>query len=752
LESACGHELGETHLSRLTVLAGLHDAGKALNGFQERITGRSRGTSHLAELLAALQADRRTQAALRVDLLSAWFSDPSAALVSAVCHHGGPVRSSDINASMAQTPGQLTVSADGYDPLAEMQALMAELLARFPEALAPAIPIRWTASLDHLFAGLVMGADWLGSSLSLLGPDWRPAAVKALLDTLPWGEGYASADPLSILPGTPLGAQTVILDVPVSERLVLVEAPTGTGKTETAILRALQLIQAGAVDGFYFAVPTRSAATELHARVARLVTTHSPALAGKVVRAVPGLLDTDPWQLSSTPSWTVACPKRVMFAPAIVGTIDQAMLSVMRTKHAWMRHAALSRHLLIVDEVHASDPYMTEVVRSLVRRHLDLGCHALLMSATLGESMRAELQGRPRLDFKQAAAVTYPAVNDAVVAAPAAASQLILEDYASAMSRLRDCVLQGGCALMIRSTVSSAIATYQELQAAGVPAMLHHSRFADVDRRFLDARLVGILGKGGSRTPMAIIATQTAEQSLDIDADLLISAPAPADVLLQRRGRLGRHRPEAVLPFVILEPTEIDSIAQAALRNARGQFGRMPSGGDWGYVYDVISTLATIDALRGKDHICIPNDVRTLVEIATHPDYLSEYANRKGWSELYSATWGTRISQRQRAQGVLVDWQRPYLEQPVDERVVTRLGDGTVTIELDRPFISPISGEEVKALPVPYRWVRDMVAGTVGVVVEAYDGVFRISVDRVILSYSLNGFIKVANSDNGAAY
>lgn len=741
LESACGQVLTPVHQARLTVLAGLHDAGKALNGFQDRITGRSRGTSHLAELLAALQADRRSQAALRVDLLSAWFSDPSAALVSSVCHHGGPVKSADISAAMAQTPVQLDVSGDGYDPVGEMRALMVALLDRFPEALHSAPPIPWTASLDHLFAGLVMGADWLGSSLPVVGPGWRPTAVQALLDGLPWTDGYAGADPLSILPGDPMGAQTAILDVPVSDRLVLVEAPTGTGKTETAILRALQLIQAGAVAGFYFAVPTRSAATELHARVARLVTTHSPALAGKVVRAVPGMLDTDPWQQPSTPSWAIGCPKRLMFAPAIVGTIDQAMLAVMRTKHAWMRHAALSRHLLIVDEVHASDPYMLEVVRSLVRRHLDFGGHALLMSATLGESMRAELQGRSRMGFDDACAVAYPAVNDTVVAAPAAASRLVLEDYPNALMRLRACVAAGGCALMIRSTVSSAIATYQALVAEGIPAMLHHSRFADVDRRYLDAQLVGILGKGGSRTPMAIIATQTAEQSLDIDADLLISDPAPADVLLQRRGRLGRHRPEAVLPFVILEPTATEQIAAAALLQAQGRFARMPTGGEWGYVYDVISTLATLDALRDCIHLRIPEDVRQLVEIATHPDYLSDHAKDKGWEALYAATWGKRIAQRQTAQGVLLDWRRPYLEQPVDERVVTRLGDGTITIELDRPFTSPISGEEVQALPMPYRWVRDVAPGTVGVVV-AEDETFMVSVARVLLTYSQSGIIK----------
>lgn len=269
----------------------------------------------------------------------------------------------------------------------------------------------------------------LGSSLPLLGPDWRPEAVAAILRTLPWTDGYSPRPATAILPGPPLGAQTVITAIPVTERLVIVEAPTGTGKTETAVLRALQLIAAGAVAGFYFAVPTRSAATELHDRVARLVATHSPALAGKVVRAVTGQLDTDPWQQPATPSWAIACPKRVMFAPAIVGTIDQAMLSTLRTTHAWLRHAALSRQLLIIDEAHASDPYMTEVIRTLVRRQLDLGGHVLLMSATLGESLRAELEGRPRMGFAAARAAPYPAVNGQIVVAPSSSLHLVYPDF-----------------------------------------------------------------------------------------------------------------------------------------------------------------------------------------------------------------------------------------------------------------------------------------------------------------------------------
>jgi hypothetical protein len=79
------------------------------------------------------------------------------------------------------------------------------------------------------------------------------------------------------------------------------------------------------------------------------------------------------------------------------------------------------------------------------------------------------------------------------------------------------------------------------------------------------------------------------------------------------------------------------------------------------------------------------------------------------------------------------------MEQPVDERVVTRLGHGSVTVELDRTLISPISGEEVQALPVPYRWLRDMITGTKGIVGEMGEDMLSIRIGKLALSYGEAG-------------
>lgn len=271
---------------------------------------------------------------------------------------------------------------------------------------------------------------------------------------------------------------------------MIIEAPTGAGKTETAILRALQLSAAGAVTGFYCAVPTRSAATELHDRVARLVVTHSPALAGKVVRAVASQLDIDPWQQPCHALLGHRLPETRDVCAGHRRHYRPAMLSTLRTTHAWLRHVALSRQRLIIDEVHASDPYMTEVIRTLVRRQLDLGGHALLMSATLGESMRAELESRPRMGVAAARAAPYPVVNGLAVAAA-----LSIRTAAAALAQVSACVRAGGCALVIRATVGTAIETRMALRAAGIPTLPHHSRYADVDRQVLDARLVGLIGR-----------------------------------------------------------------------------------------------------------------------------------------------------------------------------------------------------------------------------------------------------------------
>ena len=242
--------------------------------------------------------------------------------------------------------------------------------------------------------------------------------------------------------------------------------------------------------------------------------------------------------------------------PVAVGTVDQAMLAGLQVKHAHLRGSALSRSLLVIDEVHASDSYMTEILKHLLDGHLAAGGYAMLMSATLGATARAHWTDKSLPDHETASTTPYPAVwvkGENVPRAPAEAGRsktvrpetLPTMEPAEAASRAVAVAERGARVLVIRNTVSMAVATWRAVIDAGAESMLmqvadesalHHGRFAVEDRELLDRTVEKVLGPVAEREPHGciVIGTQTLEQSLDIDADLLITDLCPMDVLLQR--------------------------------------------------------------------------------------------------------------------------------------------------------------------------------------------------------------------------
>jgi CRISPR-associated endonuclease/helicase Cas3 len=387
LTAAFDTGLTDRHLDRLAILAGIHDLGKSLKGFQDKLEGTpltSRG--HVAEALAVLMNSADVKNAIRLPLLSEWFEPVSAAIYVSICHHGEPVADERIRQHLPVVGQLLARTRYGHGPITEIGKLSDFLITQFPNARGPASKLPFTPPAQHLFAGILMAADWMASGFAF-DPGTADQLAANVLRRTAWSDWHSGAPALNLLDGRePRPAQIGTLALPLDERLAVIEAPTGTGKTEAALIWTSRLVEAGKVDGLYFAVPTRSAASELHARIGRLMSTHHPALKGKIVRALPGMLDTD----NSVPdypveTWAVAAPKRTFAAPIAIGTIDQALLSILRSRHAWMRAAFLSRHLLVVDEVHASDPYMAALTRGLIERHLSLGGRALAMSATLAE-------------------------------------------------------------------------------------------------------------------------------------------------------------------------------------------------------------------------------------------------------------------------------------------------------------------------------------------------------------------------------
>lgn len=106
-------------------------------------------------------------------------------------------------------------------------------------------------------------------------------------------------------------------------------------------------------------------------------------------------------------------------------------------------------------------------------------------------------------------------------------------------------------------------------------------------------------------------------------------------------------------------------------------------GQGWPWLYrNLLSVSETLAWVRTHGEIVVPDHSRVLVERATHADHLREVADQAG--EKWQALW-RRLFERDRidaqlAEAGLVDWSRPYRNALIDDRCVTRLGEGIITI------------------------------------------------------------------------
>jgi CRISPR-associated endonuclease/helicase Cas3 len=389
----------------------------------------------------------------------------------------------------------------------------------------------------------------------------------------------------------------------------------------------------------------------------------------------------------------------------------------------------------VVDEVHASDAYMTALLDVVLARHASLGGHALLLSATLGGAARTRLlavdgdrRRRPRgadADAPDHLAQPYPAVSDRQGIRAVSASnrrkavqiELVaqIDDPRSIATAAVEAARKGARVLVIRNTVAAAVAVQRalEIEGAGDGDLLfkvagvacpHHGRYAAEDRRLMDAAVETQFGKTAPRPAgLILVGTQTLEQSLDIDADLLVTDLAPADVLLQRIGRLHRHERTRPAGFtearvVVLTPGDggLDPFLKRGARTRHGM----------GSVYEnLVSLEATWRDLKALRQVSIPEDCRTLVEAATDPETLCALAETLGglWPKAYTDSVGKFYAMQTAGVMHALQWRVEWDEiawPTSDESVRTRLGDDDRLLEWDPPWESPF-GCAIRRLKVP---------------------------------------------------
>ncbi|HHT74177.1 MAG TPA: CRISPR-associated helicase Cas3' [Firmicutes bacterium] len=778
LQETTKTRLSSILLDRLAVIAMLHDIGKVNSGFQRKIlpdsTSRAGHVRELAPLFAEPDLLERFLAVLP-EALHRWLpEEPYAAqsyFFAVFSHHGKPVLFDDRIRGYSMIAKKYW-RASASDPFQGIAEIVNWSKVAFPDAFgSSAQRLPDEPRFHHVFAGLVMLADWIGSH-----PEWFPVGRTTLAERL--AHGIVSADRALQnigldskrlgetvrrlgtgfqdrfrLPPRPLQQAVDELDPNDPDvRLLIAESETGSGKTEAALNWFCKLFAAGKVESLYFALPTRVAARELYERVRSYISNWFPHEGQRptVLLAVPGYAQVDgvdPKSVLASPEdanlwqdddgarrfdrhWAAERPKRFLAATVAVGTIDQALLSIVQTGHAHLRSACLNRSLLVVDEVHASDQYMAELLRALLDHHLNVGGYALLLSATLGSAARQtflQKSATPHVSFEDAVSAPYPALTLAngnfiptkshkqrskVVSFQTKQymfqTQQIIEDILPALRA-------GARVLIVLNTVGRVIDVFRDIWAnPDIPREWlfqcsgqycpHHGRYAPPDRMLLDRMVTAQFGKEAPPGPRLLVGSQTLEQSLDIDADLLITDLVPSDVLLQRVGRLHRHRRvrpsgcEQARCYVMVP----DYSLEKAINQKGEPFGPVLKAG-LGSVYEDLRTLErTWEIIDEYPVVEIPRDNRLLVESATHPESLQRFTSEQ-WQSHGQRVFGAERAKAIAAVTVTGTFDHYFGEFEFREdgvRVTTRLGADQHHVPLDRAVTSPF-GQLLTEILVP---------------------------------------------------
>ena len=795
-KTADREDIDDVTVARLCVLAALHDIGKVNIGFQTQIwewddypndqhpPGRA---GHTVDLMPVLNGNDATTSDWFCDSLGWWWDATETwddcggetvcgLLVATLSHHGRPLQLDD---GRSEHP-RLWRRYGELDPREQVSRIGRLAQEWFPAAFVaggPALPS--ASAFQHHFLGLCNLSDWIGSN-ELWFPyadeprddyiDLARERARHAIDSI--GPDLAAQRESATQVGVPdLGGlfphipeanaiQNAAYNAPLDERLVIIESETGSGKTEAALWRFARLYESGLVDGLYFALPTRAAAKQIFDRVGACVANMFPAeVRPEPVLAVPGYLragvaegqhlhDYEVWwddHAHDGRRWAAESPKRFLTAQIAVGTVDQVMLGSLKVKNAHMRASGLARNLLVVDEVHASDTYISEVLAAVLDAHLDAGGYALLMSATLGSTaryrwLRQSADLRPTL--AEAIDAHYPAVSTSSEMIDAGKNdrrkdvgiraEPEMGDFSAVAARALQAARSGAKVLVVRNTVDHAIRTQQALLEAagpeyadllfsvnGIPT-LHHGRFSAVDREMLDTEIERRLGRGRPAGGLVVVGTQTLEQSLDIDADLLITDLCPADVLLQRIGRLHRHqqhdttRPDGYLQPRCIVLTPGDDLSPL-LTSGGNPNGLGPHGGVYRNLHILETTRRLIDEYpRWR----IPEMNRELVERATHPEVLERITEELGeeWKEHAIGTAGGHIADVQTARNAIVRRDKTFYPEEDngaasrgwdnENNIRTRLGDDRVEIAFDPSPASPLdAARTIDRLNLSTRWL-----------------------------------------------
>jgi CRISPR-associated endonuclease/helicase Cas3 len=664
----------------LVSLIALHDVGKFSAAFQAKsetawpadVLGQHKPLPNVRhdELGSAIR-DMLQLKTLFAAAIGRWSPGDFAALWHAVAGHHGQPRVSDPMRNVAGMTSSCQEAARAFcRDIASLFAAPTEI---------PQPDLRNLAVLSWAVAGLTVMADWIGSNR-----DWFPYRNPELGVAEYWLEALDKADiavaragilpaplPEELTPGrllpeiaqdlSPLQRHVLDVRLPEGPLLVIIEEVTGSGKTEAALLLAARLLGAGRADGLYFALPTMATANAMFERLQEsyrrlfgdgarpsLVLAHGKrklheGFAASILESSmdQGSADDgyEDGARASCASWIADDRRKAFLAHVGVGTIDQALLGVLPSRHQSLRLWGLSDRVLIVDEAHAYDAYMSKEIETLLEFQAALGGSAIVLSATLPAAQRRAMANAftrgLAIQPQTVAGEAYPLMT--LVSMSGTTSQALksrddrrrvlpvrrIGTVDDVLAHVEAMVQQGAAIAWIRNAVDDVIEAADLLEKRGLAPIVLHARFAMGDRLEIEERVRSTLGRGdstGRRRSFVVVGTQILEQSLDYDVDAMITDLAPIDLMIQRAGRLWRHprkdRPLDKPELLVLAPDPVQVKGKDWYRTLSGRAAA---------VYDHHGIVwRSAKALFDVGYIETPDGVRALIEQVYAPTDLDD--------------------------------------------------------------------------------------------------------------------------------
>lgn len=324
-------------------------------------------------------------------------------------------------------------------------------------------------------------------------------------------------------------------------------APTGMGKTEFSYLWSNG-------EKFFYTLPLRTAVNQIYERTKKIFGDDKTGILHS---------DADVYILGEggeTESMKIYDFSRQLSYPAIISTGDQFFPYALRPPSYEKIFAKFSYSRLIIDEIQAYDPKAAAIIVKFIEHVDQMGGKFLLMTATLPEFIREEIDRRFKIQDENK---NYKELNlfkdEDLANFTKHKVQLKLQNYKEdQFSYSQDLITEiigkskennGSRVLVVMNTIKQAQAVFKSLknEAANENIDIHlfHSRYTQSRRKKIEKELAEFIGNNdksrADKRPKILVATQVVEASLDLDADFLFTELAPWDALIQRMGRVLRE-------------------------------------------------------------------------------------------------------------------------------------------------------------------------------------------------------------------